>query len=82
MLRRTLSTTNPIENLIGTIRTVTRNVKNWRNGRMVQRWAGLAVSHAARRFRRVKGYRDLPALLAALEATRTNHTVDRKEVAA
>jgi putative transposase len=29
-LERTLSTTNPIENLNGGIRRVTRNVKQWR----------------------------------------------------
>ncbi len=36
-LEKTLSTTNPIENLKGSIRDVTRRVKRWRNGSMIKR---------------------------------------------
>ena len=39
-LRRFFATTNCIENLIGTVRHVTRNVKRWRDGRMIRRWVG------------------------------------------
>lgn len=65
-LRRSLATTNCVENFIGTIRQVTRNVKRWRGGSMVRRWVGLAVAHAQTRFRKIKGYRDLPVLALAL----------------
>lgn len=65
-LRRSLATTNCVENFIGTIRQVTRNVKRWRGGSMVRRWVGLAIAHAQTRFRKIKGYRDLPALALAL----------------
>jgi putative transposase len=66
-LRRSFSTTNAIENLMSSIRRVTRNVKRWRdNGDMRRRWVGLALGEAARRFHRVKGYRELPLLLRAL----------------
>ena len=34
-LERTLSTTNPIENLNGLIRSRTRNVRRWESGTMV-----------------------------------------------
>jgi transposase-like protein len=65
-LARTFSTTNAIENMNGSIRRVTRNVKRWRDEKMVQRWVALAVAEAQRGFRRVKGHADLPALIAAL----------------
>lgn len=81
-LRRSLSTTNSIENLIGMIRDVTRNVKRWRDGRMIHRWVGLAVSKAQDRFRRIKGHRDLPQLRAALEATTGGADVDQVTLAA
>ena len=65
-LRRSLATTNSIENLVGSIRRVTRNVKRWRGGDMIRRWAALGLFNAAKRFRRIKGYREMPKLVAAL----------------
>jgi transposase-like protein len=65
-LCRTFSTTNAIENLNGTLRRVTRNVKRWRNEAMIRRWVALAVAEAQRGFRRVKGHKDMPSLVAAL----------------
>jgi len=67
-LRRTLATTNPIESLMSRTRHVQRNVKRWRNGKMIVRWMTAAVLEAAKGFRRVKGCKDLPALVAALRA--------------
>ena len=46
-LRRFFATTNCIENLIGTLRHVTRNVKRWRDGDMRRRWFGLGLLRAA-----------------------------------
>ncbi|MGH9787278.1 MAG: IS256 family transposase [Candidatus Acidiferrales bacterium] len=65
-LRRFFATTNCIENLIGIVRHVTRNVKRWRDGGMIRRWVGLALGRAAVRFRRIKGHRDLATLATAL----------------
>jgi transposase-like protein len=67
-LARTLRSTNPIENLQGLIQKITRNVKRWRGGSMALRWCVTALSEAEKRFRRVKGHRELPLLVAALEA--------------
>jgi transposase-like protein len=67
-LARTLATTNPIENLQGTLKRVSRNVKRWQHGGMALRWAVTGLLEARKTFRRVKGHRDLPALLSALEA--------------
>jgi transposase-like protein len=68
MLRRFFATTNCIENLIGTLRHVTRNIKRWRDGDMRRRWIGLGLLRAAERFRRIKRYHELGALVTALEA--------------
>ncbi len=65
-LRRFFATTNCIENLIGIVRHVTRNVTRWRDGTMIRRWVGLGLGRAAARFRRIKGHRDLATLVAAL----------------
>jgi transposase-like protein len=65
-LRRFFATTNCIENLIGTLRHVTRNIKRWRDGDMRRRWLGLGLLRAAERFRRIKRHAELPALVAAL----------------
>lgn len=65
-LYRTLRTTNAIENLQGTIRQVTRNVRRWRNGSMAVRWVATALIEAQERFRRIKGVSDMPRFLNAL----------------
>jgi len=65
-LERTLSTTNPIENLNGIIRDVTRRVKRWRDGKMVKRWIAAGVLEAQRGFRRLRGHKSMPTLIAAL----------------
>jgi transposase-like protein len=67
-LRRFFATTNCIENLIGTLRHVSRNVKRWRGGDMRQRWLGLGLRRAAERFRRIKHHHELSALVTALRA--------------
>jgi transposase-like protein len=64
-LRRSLATTNSIESTLGTVRRVSRNVKRWRPG-MVRRWVAMGLLTAQKSFRRIKGHRDLPKLIAAL----------------
>jgi putative transposase len=70
-LYRTLRSTNPIENLNGSIATYTRNVKRWQGGTMILRWASAAVLDAKERFRRIRGHRDLAQLVKALQAIET-----------
>jgi len=65
-LQRSLATTNAIENVIGHLRYVHHNVKRWRHGRMVLRWAAAGFAEASKGFRRIKGCSDLPRLVAAL----------------
>src|SRR5512132_3414803 len=67
-LRRFFAPTNCIENLIGTLRHVTRHIKRWRDGDMRRRWIGLGLLRAAERFRRIKRHGDLGVLVTALAA--------------
>ena len=67
-LQRSLATKNAIESLLSRTRHVKRNVKRWRGGTMVLRWVAAGVLEAAKGFRRVKGCKDMPALVAALRA--------------
>jgi len=66
-LQRTVRSTNAIENLNGSVERYTRNVKRWRGGEMIQRWVSAALLDAEQRFRRVRGFRDMPRLMAALD---------------
>jgi putative transposase len=67
-LRRSLATTNAVESLISRTRHVKRNVKRWRGGQMVVRWVAAGVLEAVKGFRRLKGHKELPKLVAALRA--------------
>jgi len=68
-LLRTFKSTNPIESMISVARTVTGNVKRWRDGSMILRWTATGVLEAEKQFRRVNGYRDLQLLRLALART-------------
>lgn len=67
-LRRSLATTNAAESLISRTRHVHRNVKRWRGGTMMLRWVAAGVLEAGKGFRRLKGHRDMPTLVATLGA--------------
>jgi putative transposase len=67
-LRRTLSTTNTVESALSVTRMVTARVKRWRPGDMRQRWCAAGLLRAEAKFRRIKGYRELPELIRKLEA--------------
>ena len=66
-LERQLSTTNAIENLMGSVRRLSGRVKRWRGGKMILRWTVTAVADAATRFRRIMGAREgMTQLMSAL----------------
>jgi hypothetical protein len=56
-LRRSLACTNIIENMMGTVRRVTRNVKRWSSSSMALRLTAAAMNEAKKGFRRLKGSR-------------------------
>jgi len=81
-LWRTLSSTNPIESMIGICRRTSRNVKRWHNGDMCLRWTAAGMLEAERQFRKIIGYQHLAALAVAVEqdlattrAQTTNRTI-------
>jgi putative transposase len=65
-LRRSLACTNIIENMMGTVRRVCRNVKRWSSASMALRWTAAGMFEANKGFRKLKAYKQLPALRAAL----------------
>ena len=67
-LAKTLSTTNPIENLNSGIRRVCKRVTTWKGGTMILRWVGASIVEHSRGFRRLKGHAGMKALVAALRA--------------
>lgn len=84
-LRRSLACTNIIENMMGTVRRVCRNVKRWRDAEMALRWTAAAMQEAAKGFRRLKARRQLSLLRAALAAHQTRfpgHTLEPTTLAA
>jgi transposase-like protein len=85
-LRRSLACTNIIENALGTVRQVSHNVKRWRNAEMALRWTAAGLIEAQKTFRRLKAYRQLPILRAALELhaanVRTNTMLENVRTAA
>ncbi len=71
VLRRTFATTNAVENMNGTIRRITRNVKRWRGGNMIRRWVSLSLIEAQKKFRRVRGHDRMHELVHALRPADT-----------
>ena len=68
LLRKTLSSANPIESAFDTIQKVTARVKRWREGDTRERWSTAGLLRAKSKFRRVKGYRQIPQLIASPDA--------------
>lgn len=67
-LNRSLLTTNSIENGIRNMRRLLGRVTRWRSrGEMATRWMACAMLEAEKGMRRIRGYRELPLLIAALD---------------
>ena len=63
----TLGSTNVIESAFSIVERVCRNVKRWQGGDQRERWVGSGLLVAEKQFRRVKGYKQIPALIQELE---------------
>src|SRR5881398_2185731 len=74
-LRRSLACTNIAENMMGTIRRVTRNVKRWRDAGIALRWVAAGMIEANKGFRRLKAHKQLSVLRAALQAHHDRMTI-------
>lgn len=73
-LRMTLSNTNVIESAFSIVERVCRNVKRWHGGDQRERWVGSGLLVAEKQFRRVKGHKRIPTLLAELESAASVRT--------
>ena len=69
-LRRSLACTNIIENALGTVRQVSRNVKRWSNAEMALKWTAAGLLEAQKSFRRLAAYRQLPSSETLSRSTR------------
>ena len=67
-LRKTMASTNVIESAFSIVEQVCRNVKRWHAGDQRERWVGSGLLVAEKQFRRVQGYKQIPALIKELEA--------------
>ena len=77
-LRKTLRSTNPIENCFSFKQKYCRNVKRWSSADMVLRWSSAMLLEVEKRFRKIRGYRSMPQLLAAL----STFSMDNKKATA
>jgi hypothetical protein len=49
------------------VERVCRNVKRWHGGDQRERWVGSGLLVAQKQFRRITGYKQIPALIRELE---------------
>lgn len=66
-LRKTLYTTNPIESMFNMVAFAERNVKTYKGSKMTQRRLASALLHSEKRFRRIKGYKEISLVLKNIE---------------
>jgi len=79
-LHRLFSSTNMIENVNGTVQDLIRRVKRWRNGEMAIRWTVVGAMVAEKQFRRILGWKDMPAMIVALKEQISGSVLDKKAV--
>lgn len=67
-LRRSFQTTNIIESCFSAVRNQLSRVKRWRKGDMVTRWLATALLEVEKRFRKIRGYRQMAKLTLSLQS--------------
>lgn len=85
-LRKSLASTNIIESAFSVVETACQRVKRWREGDHRERWLASALLTAESKFRRIKGYREIPRLIDSLAKMHVNNSAKKclaknKEVA-
>ncbi|MGI6128879.1 MAG: IS256 family transposase [bacterium] len=76
LLRRSFRSTNIIESAFSMVAKNIKNVKNWKNGTMVQRWACSALLDAESRANRIRGYRSIGILILEIQRLTTEDMND------
>ena len=75
MLLRTRASTNPIESCLSTVERVAHNLERWREGEQALRWMASGLLDASKKFRRVKGHRELELLHRQMNSTLTQQVL-------
>ncbi len=78
LLRTTFRSTNPIESMFDKVKTRGRRVKNWNADNQLARWSASALLLHQKKFRRIKGYRQLAKMIVSLQ----NLAVDKDKAVA
>ncbi len=76
ILRQSLQTTNVIESALSVVEDVSKNVKRWRSGKMVLRWTVTGLIEAEKRFKRIRGYKELPILIQNLKRAKLSSSIE------
>ena len=77
-LKKTFSTTNPIESLNSLLEEDTRRVKRWRDSSHFQRWIATMVLKNEKRMRRVRGHNGMIALKVRLQELCKHEILDQE----
>jgi putative transposase len=75
VLRKTLHSTNPIESMFSMVRDCEGNIKRYRTSSMRQRWLASVLLHCEKRFRRVKGFESIGAVVVAIDERHKEETL-------
>lgn len=78
LLRKTFRSANPIESMFDKVEYRCQRVKSWSGKTQVARWAASSLLLHEKKFRRIRGYRQMQVLITALK----NWTVDKDAMVA
>jgi len=79
LLQRSLRSTNAIESAFSVAAKNLKNVKNWKNGDMVQRWVCSALLDAESRMHRIPGHRSMSVLMTEIKLLTTAEKTENNE---
>ncbi len=84
LLRTSFRSTNPIESMFDKVKARGRRVKNWKADNQLTRWSASVLLLHEKKFRRIRGYRQLPKMVASLQnlAVDKDKTVDKDKAVA
>jgi len=76
-LRQTLLSTNPIESAFSMAKPKMARVKNWKSGTdQISRWVAATLLNAEKKFRPLRGYKEIPILVNELKKLQLENNVE------
>ena len=64
-----------VESMFTLVRDCEGNIKRYRTSKMRQRWLAAVLLYCEQRFRRIKGYESIKAVVAEIKASQKEETV-------